>query len=115
MKRQHLDLSAEFRVGVGNERSQIAVMVLGPGETEGGPDNSHRGADQWLVVLDGEGEATIETTCIPLKAGVALLIEKGERHEIRNTGRGPLKTVNVYVPPAYDERGEPLPAGKPTT
>jgi hypothetical protein len=41
------------------------------------------------------------------------LIEAGDTHEIRNTGRTLLKTVSVYVPPAYDEEGEELPRGKP--
>ena len=35
-----------------------------------------------------------------------------DRDEIRNTGDGPLKTLNVYVPPAYTEDGDELPAGK---
>jgi hypothetical protein len=30
-----------------------------------------------------------------------VLIEAGDRHESRNTGRSLLKTVSVYVPPAY--------------
>jgi oxalate decarboxylase/phosphoglucose isomerase-like protein (cupin superfamily) len=42
-----------------------------------------------------------------------LLIERGDRHEIRNTGRGLLRTLNWYVPPAYDRRGNELPAAKP--
>ena len=29
------------------------------------------------------------------------MIERGDTHEIRNTGRGPLRTINVYVPPDY--------------
>lgn len=40
-------------------------------------------------------------------------IEAGDMHEIRNTGRSLLKTVNVYLPPAYDADGEELPPGKP--
>jgi hypothetical protein len=48
----------------------------------------------------------------PLDAQL-LLIERGDMHEIRNTGRGPLRTLNVYVPPAYTEQGEELPAGSP--
>jgi hypothetical protein len=31
---------------------------------------------------------------------------------IRNTGRGMLCTLNVYVPPAYDTKGDELPRGK---
>lgn len=40
------------------------------------------------------------------------LIEAGDRHEIRNTGRTLLKTVSVYVPPAYRDDETELPAGK---
>jgi mannose-6-phosphate isomerase-like protein (cupin superfamily) len=36
-----------------------------------------------------------------------LLIERDERHQVENTGRRrPLITLNFYVPPAYDGRGE---------
>jgi hypothetical protein len=42
-----------------------------------------------------------------------LLIERGDTHEIRNTGTTPLKTLNFYVPPAYNSEGDELPAGKP--
>jgi hypothetical protein len=37
---------------------------------------------------------------------------RGERHEIRNTGRVLLRTLNFYVPPAYRKDGEPLPRGR---
>jgi hypothetical protein len=33
-------------------------------------------------------------------------------HEIRNTGRSLLKTVSVYVPPAYRDEETALPAGR---
>jgi mannose-6-phosphate isomerase-like protein (cupin superfamily) len=41
-----------------------------------------------------------------------LLIEAGDRHEIRNTGRSLLKTVSVYAPPAYRDEERELPAGR---
>jgi len=47
-----------------------------------------------------------------LKAGSLVLIERGTTHEIRNTGRTPLKTLNVYVPPAYRADGDELPRGR---
>jgi mannose-6-phosphate isomerase-like protein (cupin superfamily) len=47
-----------------------------------------------------------------LGPGTLVLIEKGDEHEIRNTGRGLLKTLNIYVPPAYDSAGEELPRGR---
>jgi mannose-6-phosphate isomerase-like protein (cupin superfamily) len=112
MKHEQLKFTKGFRVSVGNKKSQGAVMVLGPGDTEGGPDNRHRGADQWLVVIDGSGAAIINGHKLALKPGTLVLIETGDKHEIRNTGRGLLKTVSVYLPPAYDAEGEELPPGK---
>jgi mannose-6-phosphate isomerase-like protein (cupin superfamily) len=88
-------------------------MVIAPGDAEGGPGNDHRGADQWLFVLAGKGSAKLAGKRHPLRAGTLLLIERGVEHEVRNTGRTPLKTLNLYVPPAYRKDGEPLPRGKP--
>ena len=88
-------------------------MALGPGGTEGGPKNRHHGADQWLFVMEGSGAAFINGRKVPLARGTLVLIEKGDTHEIRNTGKSLLKTVNIYLPPAYDGEGEELPPGKP--
>jgi mannose-6-phosphate isomerase-like protein (cupin superfamily) len=101
-----------FRVLFGNKRSQAARMTLAPGQTEGGPDNKHRGADQWLFVVSGVGEAVVNGRRIPLRADTLLLIERGDTHEIRNLGGGPLRTLNFYVPPAYTAAGDELPAGR---
>jgi len=88
-------------------------MVLAPGKAEGGPENSHRGADQWLFVVSGVGRARINRRLYPLKAGTLLLIERGDEHEIKNTGRTKLVTLNFYVPPAYAANGDELPAARP--
>ncbi len=87
-------------------------MVIPPGDGEGDAGNRHRGADQWLFVLSGSGVATVNGRRIALRERSLLLIERGERHEIRNNGREPLRTLNVYVPPAYDREGDPLPRGR---
>ncbi len=112
MQRQHLRFGHGFRVVLGDEHSQAARMTLAPGATEGGPDNRHRGADQWLFVVSGEGLAIVEGQRVEMSAGVLVLIQRGERHEIRNTGREPLTTLNIYVPPGYTADGEELPAGR---
>jgi mannose-6-phosphate isomerase-like protein (cupin superfamily) len=113
MKRKQLRLTSEFQVVLGNKRSQAAEMVLPPGESEGGVGNKHRGADQWLFVISGAGQATVKRRKYPLKAGTLLLIERGDEHEIKNTGRGKLVTLNLYVPPAYTDDGDELAAAKP--
>lgn len=112
MNHKKLRFGHGFRVALGNRRSQAAEMVLAPGETEGGPENRHRGSDQWLYVASGSGLAIVDGRRIKLAAGTLLLIEHGQKHEIRNTGDEPLATVNFYVPPAYTADGDELPSGK---
>jgi mannose-6-phosphate isomerase-like protein (cupin superfamily) len=112
MPRKHLRFGKDFSVALTNQRAQGATMVLVPGDCEGGPDHCHRGADQWLFVVSGSGVAITNGIRNPLRAGTLLLIERGTTHEIRNTGRTPLKTVNVYVPPAYRADGKELPRGR---
>jgi mannose-6-phosphate isomerase-like protein (cupin superfamily) len=113
MKHKRLRFGQGFRVALGNRRSQAAEMVLPPGESEGDAGNRHRGADQWLFAVSGTGLARVAGERIPLKAGVLLVVRRREEHEIRNTARTPLRTLNFYGPPAYAADGEPLPAGRP--
>ena len=112
MQHKHLQFGHGFRVVLGDKHSQAAQMTLGPGETEGGPENRHKGADQWLYVVRGRGEAVVNGKKQALREGKLLLIQRGDAHEIRNTGRGPLRTLNVYIPPAYTKGGDELPPGR---
>ena len=112
MKRRQLRFGRGFRVVLTNRRSQAAQMVLEPGDSEGDPANRHRGADQWLYVVDGIGTAYLNGKRYPLRRGSLLLIEQGDRHEIRNTGRMVLQTLNLYSPPAYTPAGNPRSAGR---
>lgn len=112
MKTKQLRFGTGFRVAFDVRRAQAAEMVLAPGDSEGGPDNRHRGAEQWLYVVSGTGVAKVEDRRVPLKAGRLLVIERGERHEIRNTGRTPLRTLNFYSPPAFDANGDPKGPGR---
>jgi mannose-6-phosphate isomerase-like protein (cupin superfamily) len=110
--RKKLRFGRGFRVIPGNRFSQAAEMVLEPGGSEGDSSNRHRGSDQWLFVLSGSGEAKVNGKRYRIGAGSLLMIERKERHEIRNTGRAVLRTLNFYAPPAYRKDGEPLPRGK---
>jgi mannose-6-phosphate isomerase-like protein (cupin superfamily) len=113
MKSAMVEFAEGFRVLLSNGQSQAATMVIAPEGQEGGQDNRHKGADQWLYVAEGSGEAIIQGRRMKLEAGSLVLIARGEEHEVRNTGRIPMKTLNFYVPPAYSADGEELPAGKP--
>jgi mannose-6-phosphate isomerase-like protein (cupin superfamily) len=109
---QHTALQFEpgFQVRIGNDRCQAAEMTISPGASEGGAHNRHAHSDQWLYVVSGTGQAIVDGREQRLRKGSLLLIERGESHEIRCTGRSPLKTLNLYVPPAYDAAGEELDA-----
>lgn len=94
MKSDQLSFRPGFRLSVSNSRSQAAVLVLAVGGREGGPDNNHRGADQWLFIVEGTGTVIINGHKTSHKPGKMVLIEAGDHHEIRNTGRSLLKTVS---------------------
>jgi mannose-6-phosphate isomerase-like protein (cupin superfamily) len=112
MKKKSMRFGKGFRVMPGNKYSEAAEMVIAPGKTEGDPANRHRGADQWLFVVAGTGTAVINDKRHPLRQNMLILIERGDRHQILNTGPGLLRTLNVYVPPAYTKHGDTLPEGK---
>ena len=112
MQSKKFPFKNSFKVEIGNKRAQSAEMVIAPGDSEGGPDNRHRGSEQWLYVVSGTGLAIVNGERHILKAQTLILIERGEVHEIRNTGRTPLRTLNIYVPPAYTPKGNPLPRGR---
>jgi mannose-6-phosphate isomerase-like protein (cupin superfamily) len=69
--------------------------------TLSGADNRHPNSDQWPFVLEGSGRVTIEDRMIEAGEGHLILIERGETHEVANTVVSALKTLNLYVPPAY--------------
>jgi mannose-6-phosphate isomerase-like protein (cupin superfamily) len=101
MRRLEMAPESGFQVLAGTSRSQVATMVIEPGESEGGSDNRHDHSDQWLYVLSGRGRARGSGLDAKLAPGVLVLIAAGERHEIINDGDEPLRTFNIYAPPAY--------------
>ena len=112
MKKKLLRFGAGFRVAAEVRRAQAAEMVLAPGDSEGGEDNYHRNADQWLYVVSGTGTAKVGEKRVALKPGMLLVIERRERHEVKNTGRALLKTLNFYYPPAFTKGGNAKGPGK---
>jgi mannose-6-phosphate isomerase-like protein (cupin superfamily) len=108
MRRDSLRFGRGFRISIGNGRAQATPMVIPPCGPEGGADNHQPGADRWLFVVPGLGQAIVNGRRYPWRAGSLILIERGDRHEIRCTGRADLKTVSIYLPPAYSQNGKEL-------
>src|SRR5437868_4781985 len=93
-KRGKFDLLASTR------DLQAAMMTLQPGgASDEEPSNEHARSEQWLFVIAGSGEATIgkkrgRLRRIKIRKNSLLLIEKGELHQIQNTGKQSLRTIN---------------------
>jgi mannose-6-phosphate isomerase-like protein (cupin superfamily) len=108
----------KFDVLFASRSVQAAVMTLAPGDTSDDElSNEHPRSEQWLFVIAGTGHvratsAAKRTRTKQLRAGDVLLIEKGERHQVKNTGKRAFRTINFYAPPAYDDEGEVKPSAK---
>ncbi len=103
----------EFDLLIATRAAQAAMMTLPPGSSsDDEPSNEHPRCEQWLFVLSGSGQAIIgkrrnRLHRVALAENSLLVIERGELHQIKNTGRRPLRTFNIYVPPAYDHDAKP--------
>jgi mannose-6-phosphate isomerase-like protein (cupin superfamily) len=93
---------------------QAAKMTLAPGGTSDDElTNEHPHSEQWLFVIAGSGVAIVGRTkkkfrTVKLRMNSLLLVEKGELHQIKNSGRKPLTTISFFAPPAYDRHAEPI-------
>lgn len=77
---------------------QLVVMALKPKEEIG--MEIHQ-LDQFFRVEAGMGEAILDGVHTPIKAGFAVLVPAGAKHNIVNTGSVPLKLYTLYAPPNH--------------
>jgi mannose-6-phosphate isomerase-like protein (cupin superfamily) len=80
------------------KHSQLVLMCLAPGEEIG--EEVHT-LDQFIRLETGEGKAILDGVEHLIKAGDALVIPEGMRHNIINTGAKELKLYTVYSPPEH--------------
>lgn len=77
---------------------QLVVMALKPEEEIGSEVHT---LDQFFRVEEGTGEAIMDGVRTPIEAGFAVIVPAGARHNIINTGSGPLKLYTLYAPPNH--------------
>jgi mannose-6-phosphate isomerase-like protein (cupin superfamily) len=78
--------------------SQLVVMALKPQEEIGA--EVHK-LDQFFRVEEGSGEAILDGVRTAIRAGFAILIPAGTKHNIINTGSDPMKLYTLYSPPNH--------------
>jgi mannose-6-phosphate isomerase-like protein (cupin superfamily) len=95
--------NADFRrvLYTGNNM-QLVLMALRPGEEIG--EEVHIDRDQFFRVEVGEGEVWIDGQQSRIESAMAIVVPAGARHNVRNTGDGPLKLYTIYAPPEHLDR-----------
>jgi mannose-6-phosphate isomerase-like protein (cupin superfamily) len=97
---EHLAVeNSEFRrVLYTAKHCQLVVMALKPEEEIGA--EVHK-LDQFFRVEEGTGEAVLDGVRTVIRSGFAVLVPAGTKHNIINTGSGPLKLYTLYAPPNH--------------
>lgn len=78
------------------KQMQLVLMSLKPGEDIGmevHPDN-----DQFFRFESGTGKVVINDQEYSVKDGDTVVVPKGSRHDVINTGEGELKMYTIYAP-----------------
>jgi mannose-6-phosphate isomerase-like protein (cupin superfamily) len=88
-----------FQVLQQTERTQVAVMTIGPGQ-DAGPAEEHDG-DQIIYVVEGEAMVRVGEEEQRAGGGMLITVPAKTRHHVRNAGARPLFFVTVYAPPEY--------------
>jgi len=78
---------------------QLVLMALQPAEEIG--EEVHHDVDQFFRVEQGKGEVWIDGKRTDVERGIAIIVPAGAHHNIRNTGREPLKLYTLYAPPQH--------------
>jgi mannose-6-phosphate isomerase-like protein (cupin superfamily) len=74
-------------------------MTLKPGEEIGA--EVHTDHDQFFRIEKGNGAVRIDGERTEIKAGDAIIVPAGARHNVINTGDTPLKLYTLYGPPEH--------------
>ncbi len=78
---------------------QLVLMALQPGEEIG--EEVHEGHDQFFRFEEGRGELLIDGEKHVVKGDFGVIVPAGARHNVINTGDGPLKLYTLYGPPEH--------------
>lgn len=77
---------------------QLVLMALKPKEEIGAEVHE---LDQFFRVEEGSGEAVLDGVRTEIRAGFAVLVPAGTKHNIINTGSVPMKLYTLYAPPNH--------------
>jgi mannose-6-phosphate isomerase-like protein (cupin superfamily) len=80
---------------------QLVLMTLPPGCDIG--EEVHPDRDQFFRIEEGEGAVDIDGVANAVEDDFAVIVPAGARHNVRNTGSGPLRLYTIYAPPEHKD------------
>jgi mannose-6-phosphate isomerase-like protein (cupin superfamily) len=83
------------------EKSQLVLMSLLPGEDIG--EEVHDENDQFFRFESGTGKVIINETEYEVTDGDAVIVPRGARHNVINTGADRLKLYTIYSPAHHED------------
>jgi mannose-6-phosphate isomerase-like protein (cupin superfamily) len=89
------------RVVYTGKNLQLVLMTLPPGCDIG--EEVHEDIDQFFRIEEGEGEIHIDGNVNRVEDDFAVIVPAGARHNVVNTGSGPLRLYTLYGPPEHKE------------
>ncbi len=82
------------------KHSQLVVMSLNPKEDIG--EEIHN-LDQFIKIEAGSGKVVLNDVSYDVSEGYAVVVPKGAKHNIINTGDVDMKLYSVYSPPNHHD------------
>jgi mannose-6-phosphate isomerase-like protein (cupin superfamily) len=95
-----LDPSRRLRVAfpissaTGTAASASVYFELEPGDHVGVHTDS---SEEFLVILEGSGEGLVGDEVAPVREGQVVVVPAMVRHDITNTGDGPLRVLGTFA------------------
>ncbi len=83
------------------EKSQLVLMSLLPGEDIG--EEIHEDNDQFFRFESGTGKVVIDGTEYEVSDGDAVVVPRGAKHNVINTGVDRLKLYTIYSPAHHQD------------
>jgi mannose-6-phosphate isomerase-like protein (cupin superfamily) len=81
---------------------QLVLMTLQAGDEIGA--EVHEDRDQFFRFEVGAGQVDIDDNSYDVVDGSGIIVPAGSRHNVRNTGDGPLKLYTLYGPPEHKDQ-----------
>ena len=80
---------------------QLVLMTLPPGCDIG--EEVHEDRDQFFRIEEGKGIVYIDGAANAVEDDFAVIVPAGARHNVVNTGDGPLRLYTIYGPPEHKD------------